>query len=245
MLQHSSTSSSQRSKTSALRVRISSFRQKAKETIPEAWEHLQEYIWECPHHGIKEWLLIQGFYHGLTPDARSHLDAAARGSFTSLNVAQAKKLIENIVTNQEWNDERPKPKKRGTHTIEEVKAISQKMELLMKKIEETSNFKKDREAIQQYTSARAVEAIQRCEVQEETPEVVSAFDNGQPRQSGPTPRFQGQGNFQKSSWPTLRDLVVNQAKINEGINKRLLANDKTLELLTSKMDSLASAVKDQ
>ena len=43
----------------------------------------------------------------------------------------------------------------------------------------------------------------------------------------------------------LRDLVVNQAKINEGINKRLLANDKTLELLTSKIDSLASAIKDQ
>jgi len=115
----------------------------------------------------------------------------------------------------------PKPKKRGTHTIEEANAISQKMELLMKKIEEASNFKKDREAIQQHTSARVVEAIQRCEVQEETPEVVSAFDNGQPRQSGPTPCFQGQGNFQKSSWPTLRDIVVNQAKINEGINKRL------------------------
>jgi len=213
-------------------ARISSFCQKGEETIPEEWEHLQEYIRECPHHGIKEWLLIQGFYHGLTPDVCSHLDAAARGSFTSLNVAQAKKLIENIVTNQEWNDERPKPKKRGTDTIQEVNAISQKMELLMKKREETSNFKKDREAIQQYTSTRVVKAIQRCEVQEETPEVVSAFDNGQ-------------GNFQKSSWPTLRDLVVNQAKINEGINKRLLANDKTLELLTSKMDSLASAVQDQ
>jgi len=53
------------------------------------------------------------------------------------------------------------------------------MELLMKKMEETSNFKKDREAIQQYTSARAVEAIQRCEVQEEILEVVSTFDNGQ------------------------------------------------------------------
>ena len=51
--------------------------------------------------------------------------------------------------------------------------------------------------------------------------------------------------FKISSWPTLRDLVVNQAKINEGINKMLLANDKTLELLTSKMDSLASTVKDQ
>jgi len=82
-------------------------------------------------------------------------------------------------------------------------------------------------------------------VQEETLEVVSAFDNGQPLQSGPTPSFQGEGNFQKSSWPTLRDLVVNQAKNNEGINKRVLANDKTLGLLTSKMDSLASTVKDQ
>jgi len=102
------------SKTLALRARISSFCQKAEETIREAWEHLQEYIRECPHHGIKEWLLIQGFYHGLTPDAHSHLDAAATRSFTSLNVAQAKKLIENIVTNQEWNDEHPKPKKRGT-----------------------------------------------------------------------------------------------------------------------------------
>ena len=90
----------QMSKTSALQARISNFRQKAEETIPKAWERLQEYIRECPHHGIKEWLLIQGFYHGLTLDARSHLDDAARGSFTYLNVAQAKKLIENIVTNQ-------------------------------------------------------------------------------------------------------------------------------------------------
>ena len=82
-----------------------------------------------------------------------------------------------------------------------------------------TNFKKDREAIQQYTSARVVETIQRCVVQEEILEVVSAFDNGKPRQSEPISCFQGQGNFQKSSRPILRDLVVNQAKINEGINK--------------------------
>ena len=74
-------------KTSALRLKISSFQQKVDKTIPEAWERLEEYIQECPHHGIKEWLLIQGFYHGLTPTARNHLDAAARGSFTSLYVA--------------------------------------------------------------------------------------------------------------------------------------------------------------
>ena len=68
-------------KTSALRGKISSFQQQADETIPEAWERLQEYIRACPHHGIEEWLLIQGFYHGLTDLARSHLDAAAGGAF--------------------------------------------------------------------------------------------------------------------------------------------------------------------
>jgi len=47
-------------------------------------------------------------------------------------------------------------------------------------MEETSNFKKDREAIQQYASARAVETIQRCELQKEILEVVCAFNNGQP-----------------------------------------------------------------
>ena len=73
-------------KTSALRSKISNFQQQADETIPEAWERLQEYIRECPHHGILEWLLIQGFYHGPTPIARSHLDAAARGAFTSLKL---------------------------------------------------------------------------------------------------------------------------------------------------------------
>ena len=57
--------------------------------------------------------------------------------------------------------------------------------------------------------------------------------------------FKGQGNTSKSNWPSLKDLVINQAKINEDMNKRLLANDKTLESLTTKMDSLASSVKDQ
>ena len=68
-------------KTNAIHGRISSFQQQSDETIPEAWEHLQEYIHACPHLGIEEWLLIQGFYHGLTSMARSHLDVVAGGAF--------------------------------------------------------------------------------------------------------------------------------------------------------------------
>lgn len=87
-------------KTSALRGKISSFQQQADETIPEAWECLQEYIGACPHHGIEEWLIIQGFYNGLTGLACSHLDAAAGGAFLQHNVKDAKELIEKMVTNQ-------------------------------------------------------------------------------------------------------------------------------------------------
>jgi hypothetical protein len=48
-----------------------------------------------------------------------------------------------MVTNQGWNEERLQPKKRGMHTVHEVDALSKKMDLLMKKLEEHANFKKD------------------------------------------------------------------------------------------------------
>ena len=52
-------------KTNALRGRISNFQQVSNESIPEAWERLQEYILACPHHGMDNWLILQNFYNGL------------------------------------------------------------------------------------------------------------------------------------------------------------------------------------
>ena len=52
------------SKTNALRGKISSFQQTGMESIPEAWERLQEYILACPHHGMVEWLVLQSFTMG-------------------------------------------------------------------------------------------------------------------------------------------------------------------------------------
>jgi len=45
-------------KTIALRMKISTFQQQYNESAPETWEHFQDYISECPHHGIGDWLLI-------------------------------------------------------------------------------------------------------------------------------------------------------------------------------------------
>ena len=87
-------------KTNALRNRISGIQQLPDETIPEAWERLQEYIQACPHHGMEEWLIIQNIFHCLNQQAKDHVDAAAGDSFLSLDVAGAKTLIDKIASNQ-------------------------------------------------------------------------------------------------------------------------------------------------
>jgi hypothetical protein len=87
-------------KTNALRNKISCFQQLMDETVVEAWERLRDYISTCPHHGIKEWFIIQIFYHGLIYSAREHINAAARGSFLALSIEEARALIENMASNQ-------------------------------------------------------------------------------------------------------------------------------------------------
>ena len=93
-------------KTNALQNRISSFEQLQDEIVPEAWEHLQEYIAACPHHGMEEWLIIQNFFHGLSQRSQDHMDAAAGGAFLSLDVAGARVLIDKVVSNQSWKADR-------------------------------------------------------------------------------------------------------------------------------------------
>jgi len=123
--------------------------------------------------------------------------------------------------------------------MEEVNAISLNMELLTKKLDERANFKKDREAIQQHIST--------CDqnIMESTKhEVAYAINNLRPQKEGTTSRFKSQGNT-KSSLPSLREFVISQAKVNENINNKLLAHEKILEVISTKMESFATSVKDQ
>jgi hypothetical protein len=69
------------------------------DTITEAWERLRDYISTCPHHGMEEWFIIQSFYHGLIRSAREHIDVAAGGSFFTLSIEEAHKLVEKMTSN--------------------------------------------------------------------------------------------------------------------------------------------------
>jgi hypothetical protein len=87
-------------KTNALRNKISGFPQLMDDTIAETWECLQDYISTCHHHGMEEWLIIQSFDHGLIHSAREPIDAAAGGSFFSLSIEEAHRLVERMASNQ-------------------------------------------------------------------------------------------------------------------------------------------------
>ena len=44
--------------------------------------------------------------------------------------------------------------------------------------------------------------------------------------------------------PSLRDLILEQARINDNISKKLAFNDKVLENINTKTDSFSFAIKD-
>ena len=43
----------------------------------------------------------------------------------------------------------------------------------------------------------------------------------------------------------MRDLVYGQTKVNEKIQKKLAANDKSLETIHAKLDGFSTAIKNQ
>ena len=207
-------------KTNALRGRISNFQQASNESIPEAWERLQEYILACPHHGMDNWLILQNFYNGLTQSSRDHVDAAAGGAFFSLTIERATSLIEKMVSNQGWSDDRLQPRQRGMHSVKEADMLAMKIDLLLKKFEDYSQDKAQMQTLQ------ALETRMTCEVcgnvghlGDNCPETQEEAlflngNNGFRPQGGqgwnrPCPYYQG-GNGNSNSFnpnqPTLRDL---------------------------------------
>jgi hypothetical protein len=88
-----------------------------------------------PHHGMVEWFIIQSFYHGLICSAREHIDVPAGGSFFTLSIEEAHKLVEKMASNQSWDEERTQTHTRKVHQLIEVDMLNAKIDLLMKKLE--------------------------------------------------------------------------------------------------------------
>lgn len=79
-----------------LRSQINRFKQKDRDSLFEAWERYKDMMRLCPHHGLKQWLIIHTFYNGLMYNTKLTLDAAANDALMDKPYQDAYQLIENM-----------------------------------------------------------------------------------------------------------------------------------------------------
>ena len=93
---------------------------------------------------MEDWLLMQSFYHGLTQKAHEQLDATTGGSFMSLTHEKAETLIEKIASNQGQSSCNIQSCNKSEEVLEELCALSTKMDILLNCLEKRANYKRDR-----------------------------------------------------------------------------------------------------
>ena len=73
------------------------------------------------------------------------MDVIVGGVFLSITLLATTALVEKMASNQGWNEEQVHTRKRGggMHQLKEVDMLSTKMDLLMKKLEDQANEKKE------------------------------------------------------------------------------------------------------
>jgi hypothetical protein len=75
------------------------FRQVDNEHVAQAWERMKSMIKNCPTHEQTTWMIIQTFYARLNFSSRNLLDSAAGGTFMSITLGAATKLLDNMMVN--------------------------------------------------------------------------------------------------------------------------------------------------
>ncbi|KAJ1264970.1 hypothetical protein BS78_08G041200 [Paspalum vaginatum] len=205
---------------------------------------------------MEQWLVIQSFFHGLNRSAQEHLDAAARGSFLSQSVRATKDLIEKIATNQGWKEERSSTRSHGVHHIDITDMLATKMDMLLKKLEDSPET-----ALVQALDARITSEVYEntghsgnsCpETRPEDANFVgnsSNLDNGSRPQPGWNSRpyipFSGQGNSSSNSQQFNKPSSFDQRAMNDSISKKFHANDRLFESISLQIETLNSAMKNQ
>lgn len=86
-------------KSAWMRSDITSFYQHDGESLYDAWEWFKDYLRQCPHHAILDWLQIHTFYNGLNELSHTMIDAAASGSLNGKTPNEAFQWVEALVAN--------------------------------------------------------------------------------------------------------------------------------------------------
>jgi hypothetical protein len=77
-----------------------SFKQLAGESIAEAWERYHLFVANLPVARMEDWDFTQGFYYGLSQEAKEHIDNLAGETFFLLKTQEAQALFEKITASE-------------------------------------------------------------------------------------------------------------------------------------------------
>jgi hypothetical protein len=76
-------------------------------------------------------MIIETFYVGLNFSSRNLLDSADRGTFMSITLGAATKLLDNMMVNYfEWHTERA-PQGKNVNFVEETSSLSDKIDTML------------------------------------------------------------------------------------------------------------------
>nr|GFB79279.1 reverse transcriptase domain-containing protein [Tanacetum cinerariifolium] len=78
-----------------LRNEITRFQQRFDESFYEAWEHFNDLLRACPHHGFSELHQLNTFYNALNINDQDSLNSAACGNFLDKMPRECLKIIES------------------------------------------------------------------------------------------------------------------------------------------------------
>jgi hypothetical protein len=82
-----------------------SFKQLADETLTEAWERYHGFMIDLPTAGMEDWEFNQGFYCGLSQEAKEHIDAPAGETLFMLNAKKVRALFEKLSASKRESEE--------------------------------------------------------------------------------------------------------------------------------------------
>ncbi|XP_033143261.1 uncharacterized protein LOC117132617 [Brassica rapa] len=194
-----------KSKTAALRHRISNFKQKSDEPFYEAWERYKEYQRECPHHGFDDDYILEVFYDGVSYEYRNTLDSSSNGDFMTQTTPGAFALIENMASSS-LNKNKEHDRSKSVNSIDDLAA---KVDQLLKG-NQSQVFIMEEATPEKSAGDKAFEAEQAGDDQQEV-----SYVNGQGWQLKnyhPNPNVR---NNPQLFWPK-KDKQVDPAQNNQG-----------------------------
>jgi hypothetical protein len=108
------------------------------------------------------------------------------------------------------------------------------MDVLLYRLKERANFKKDRQALQNSINTSINSSL-----------VVHKSAPTQEKDLQARLTYAGKYTGNNSKRPSLRELIEEQDEITNKLSKKLVANDKILEDINVKMDNFSEILKDQ